>query len=443
MDGLEGSASLRTPEGPPGAPGDSQPGGVFSWGSAAGAAKQSAGEAAEAKTELARVVREAVALQLPEEAAVAGCPYPLSLRLHATYLLTLGADPFSLEAFFALPLKMGGAYWASTALWLLGLKSRKSQRLLAQAAWGGPHPVEAQQQQAEAPPEADGGISSAPNNIGALSLDSVLQSREDALSTWVLSCLQPCGGFGHERQQDAHLTATHYALLLLAGLGRLHLLPCPEETACWVRSLQGADGGFKGDEWGEVDSRFCYCGVGSLLLLGRLDDATAAKAVGFVRRLLNADGGFAWVPGGESHAASAFCCLGTLAICGGLWAVDRQQLARWLAERQTPAGGFNGRPEKAPDVCYSFWIFSSLQILGYGCWIDQHKLCRFILEAQDPEAGGIADRPGDVADPFHTFFGLAALGMLKASDALEQLHPVLALPLSVVRQLRLPKCTIC
>jgi geranylgeranyl transferase type-2 subunit beta len=31
----------------------------------------------------------------------------------------------------------------------------------------------------------------------------------------------------------------------------------------------------------------------------------------------------------------------------------------------------------------------------------------FICSPQDPDAGGIADRPGDMADVFHTLFGVA------------------------------------
>jgi geranylgeranyl transferase type-2 subunit beta len=35
------------------------------------------------------------------------------------------------------------------------------------------------------------------------------------------------------------------------------------------------------------------------------------------------------------------------------------------------------------------------------------------LHCQDPEEGGISDRPGNTVDVFHTFFGLAALSLLK------------------------------
>jgi len=57
-------------------------------------------------------------------------------------------------------------------------------------------------------------------------------------------------------------------------------------------------------------------------------------------------------------------------------------------------------------------------------WIDAEKLTGFILSAQvrfagllhkplmltfsqDSESGGIADRPGDMVDVFHTLFGVA------------------------------------
>ena len=60
-------------------------------------------------------------------------------------------------------------------------------------------------------------------------------------------------------------------------------------------------------------------------------------------------------------------------------------------------------------MCYSFWVLSALAILGKVPWIDAQKLEGFILSAQDPEAGGIADRPGNMVDVFHTHFGIAGM----------------------------------
>lgn len=44
-------------------------------------------------------------------------------------------------------------------------------------------------------------------------------------------------------------------------------------------------------------------------------------------------------------------------------------------------------------------------------WIDSQALQAFILRCQDEDDGGIADRPGDASDIFHTLFGIAGLAL--------------------------------
>jgi geranylgeranyl transferase type-2 subunit beta len=41
--------------------------------------------------------------------------------------------------------------------------------------------------------------------------------------------------------------------------------------------LQKEDGSFMGDKWGEVDTRFSYCGVSCLDLLNSLDKINKQK----------------------------------------------------------------------------------------------------------------------------------------------------------------------
>lgn len=60
-------------------------------------------------------------------------------------------------------------------------------------------------------------------------------------------------------------------------------------------------------------------------------------------------------------------------------------------------------------------------------WIDQGKLEEYILNCQDRE-GGISDRPGNVVDVFHTFFGLAALSLLNPEKyELQEIDPTYAI----------------
>ena len=42
---------------------------------------------------------------------------------------------------------------------------------------------------------------------------------------------------------------------------------------------------------------------------------------------------------------------------------------------------------------------------------------------KDPDQGGLADRPGDMVDVFHTVFGVAGLSLLKY-EGLEEVDPV-------------------
>lgn len=157
----------------------------------------------------------------------------------------------------------------------------------------------------------------------------------------------------------------------------------PHTVPTVVLSLQDpVRGSFAGDEWNEQDSRFSYCAVSCLSLLGRLDALDKAKTVRFLEACRNFDGGFGRVEGAESHAAygasrafpacrslhrgasltreprnfamfrghAVWTCVGALAMLDRLDLVDADTLCWWLCERQLPCGGLNGRPEKLEDV---------------------------------------------------------------------------------------------
>lgn len=132
-----------------------------------------------------------------------------------------------------------------------------------------------------------------------------------------------------------------------------------------------------------------------------------------------------------------FCCVGALAIANALNRIDVDTLAWWLCERQTKSGGLNGRPEKKSDVCYSWWVLSSLAMLDRLHWISKDALKVFILKCQDDEAGGISDKPGNMVDVFHTFFGVAGLSLLQAEPDLKPVDPMFALPVDRLKKIGL------
>lgn len=317
--------------------------------------------------------------------------------LHVQYVVGLSsADSF--EALVTEHLRMSGIYWALSAMSLMGRD-----------------------------------------------LEEEMKGAE--LVEWVLSCQHESGGFGGSVGHDAHLLYTLSAVQILAMLDRLDAVD-KDKISAYVAALQRDDGSFVGDEWGEVDTRFSYCALCCLAILGTLGDAgvDVEGATAFVGSCRNFDGGFGAVPGAESHAGQIFCCVGALAIGGGIAHCDADLLGWWLSERQCDSGGLNGRPEKQADVCYSWWILSALSILDKVDWINGDKLQQFILNCQDDESGGIADRPGNVADVFHTYFGIAGLDLLGyfrreehggAYGAYRSINPVYALPRHVCRRIGL------
>lgn len=208
----------------------------------------------------------------------------------------------------------------------------------------------------------------------------------------------------------------------------------PRRAHAVIANLQDQETGtFSGDEWGEEDTRFVYGAFNALSLMGLLHLVDVDRAVAHIVACANFDGGYGVTPGAESHSGQIFTCVAALAIAGRLELVDADRLGRWLSERQTPGGGLNGRPEKQEDSCYSWWVLSSLKIIGRAHWIDRDALIKFILSCQDTEGGGIADRPGDMVDVWHTCFGMTGLSLLEYPGTVP-VDPVYCMPRSTMER---------
>lgn len=129
------------------------------------------------------------------------------------------------------------------------------------------------------------------------------------------------GAFGAHPDHDAHIHPTLSAIQILVTQDALDRVDIPRVTKCEpclkiscnlicstdhsevILSLQQPSGVFAGDQWGEVDTRFLYCAVNALSLLGQLSQLDKPKTVNYIRSCRNFDGGFGSVAGAESHSA--------------------------------------------------------------------------------------------------------------------------------------------
>ncbi|CAL3962007.1 hypothetical protein PZA11_000706 [Diplocarpon coronariae] len=317
----------------------------------------------------------------------------LSISAHVSYIQSLDNRKDELEYHLTEHLRLNGLYWGLTALHLLK------------------HP--------DALP------------------------RKETID-FVLSCQAENGGFGAAPRHDAHILYTCSAVQIMAMVGgwqeleergvKVGQVGGRRAVGQWIANLQNRETGtFAGDEWGEEDTRFICSSLIALSLLKLLPLANVPLAVSYINSCANFDGGYGVSPGAESHSGQIYACLAALSIAGELRLVNKDRLGRWLSERQVEQGGLNGRAEKLEDVCYSWWVGSSLAIIGRLGWVDAEALVAFILRCQDPERGGIADRPGDVVDVFHTVFGIAGLSLLGFPD-LEEVDPVYCMPRKTIER---------
>ncbi|KAI9700603.1 MAG: hypothetical protein M1820_006757 [Bogoriella megaspora] len=297
---------------------------------------------------------------------------------HVAYIQSLDQRRDELEYWMTEQLRISGIYWGLTALHLLG------------------HP-------------------------DALPRDEVLN--------YVISCQRDDGGFGAAPGHDSHMLYTVSAVQILAMLDAIgefgeRVPGGTEKIGRFIADLQNRETGvFAGDKWGEEDTRFMFGALNALSLLHLMHLIDVEKCVEYVKACQNFDGAYGVCPGAESHSGQVYTCVGTLAIAGRLDVADIDALGAWLSERQLPNGGLNGRPEKLEDVCYSWWVGSSLAMIGKLHWIDKKRWSSFILQCQDPDNGGIADRPGDMVDVFHTVFGITGLSLL-GYPGLEEVDPI-------------------
>ena len=300
---------------------------------------------------------------------------------HINFLITLLNSKDSIEQMRTIPIRTNSIYWGLSALYLVG------------------------------------------------GLDRINKAE---IVDYLKKCQVPEGGFGGNIGHDAHIHQTLSAIQAIIILDAFDEFDF-EATVKWIASLQKEDGSFMGDKWGEVDTRFAYCAVCALKLLNRFDAVDLKKMVEWLKRCQNFDGGFGVVEGCESHAGQVFTVVGALAIAGAIDEIDKEGLGFWLSERQDQKGGFNGRPEKLPDVCYSWWVGAPIAMINKSNWVDADKLEEFVLSSQDSEDGGISDRPGNIADPFHTFLGIAGLSLFGKLDV-PHVNPIYALPDEVLER---------
>ncbi|KAK4111334.1 terpenoid cyclases/Protein prenyltransferase [Canariomyces notabilis] len=302
-----------------------------------------------------------------------------------------------------------------------------------------------------------------------------VSSYQEAVIETARSMQNDTGGFGGGNGQLSHMATTYAVVLALALVGGEKAFEVIDRRAMWrwLSSLKQPDGGFQVCLGGEEDIRGAYCAsvIISLLQLplnlapespAWTEDGSSDLLTGvaeYVRRCQTFEGGISGQPNAEAHGAYAFCALGCLALLdhpGRIFQryLDIPRLVAWLSSRQyAPEGGFSGRTNKLVDGCYSHWVGGCFPLIqaclnniasgndgteaaynaagtGASCTLppapetlfSREGLMRYILCCcQDQsERGGLRDKPGKMADAYHSCYVLAGLSSAQHDWDLEE-----------------------
>ena len=124
--------------------------------------------------------------------------------------------------------------------------------------------------------------------LGQLHLQDLEKSKE-----FVKNCLNSDGGFGGSPGHDSHLLFTLSAIQIYILCG-WSLEEIRVTTTNYILNLYNEENGsFAGDIWGEEDTRFVYCAISGLKLLGSMNQfKSVLKTLEYIQSCRNFDGGY-------------------------------------------------------------------------------------------------------------------------------------------------------
>lgn len=247
---------------------------------------------------------------------------------------------------------------------------------------------------------------------------------------FLAKCQSPDGGFGGGPGQYPHLATTYAGVNALCIIGTHEAYQVIDRKALkrFLTSLHGEDGSFSLHVDGEVDIRGIYCALSVAKLTNVYTPEMFKGSEDWIAKCQTWEGGIGGCPGMEAHGGYTYCGLASLVLLGKTDFCHLKSLLRWTVNRQMRLeGGFQGRPNKVVDGCYSFWQGGALSLIhailtkqrkvfNSNYWLfNQEALQEYLLICCQHPYGGLLDKPEKTSDMYHTCYALSGLSIAQNS----------------------------
>ncbi|XP_020292918.1 protein farnesyltransferase subunit beta isoform X1 [Pseudomyrmex gracilis] len=287
------------------------------------------------------------------------------------------------------------------------------------------------------------------------------KEEQSKIVGFLARCQSPTGGFGGGPGQYPHLAATYAAVNALCTIGTREAYNTIYRKSLkkFLSSLRGEDGSFAMHENGEADIRGPYCALAAAKLTNVYTPDMFKGTAEWIGKCQTWEGGFGGSPGMEAHGGYAYCGIASLVMLGRTELCHLPSLLRWIVNKQMRLeGGFQGRTNKLVDGCYSFWQGGSFPLISAilsnqdkslnvsDHWLfNQEALQEYILVCSQNPHGGLLDKPGKNRDIYHTCYTLSGLSIAqnspirtivgtKSLNRVELIHPTYNLQMNAANK---------
>uniref|UniRef100_A0A0M3IP57 Protein farnesyltransferase subunit beta n=1 Tax=Ascaris lumbricoides TaxID=6252 RepID=A0A0M3IP57_ASCLU len=248
---------------------------------------------------------------------------------------------------------------------------------------------------------------------------TVDESLTSSIIRFLKTCEWPTGGYGGGPGQYPHLATTYGAVMALVSIGTEEALASINRKTLhdFIMSVKEPDGSFHVHVGGEIDIRGSYCALAVASITNILDEQIAVNTDSFVISCQTYEGGFGGLRSCEAHGGYTFCGVASLMILGKSALMHTPSLFKWLAQKQmncqTYEGGFGGLRSCEAHGGYTFCGVASLMILGKSALMHTPSLFKWLAQKQMKFEGGFQGRTNKLVDGCYSFWQAAVFPMMQ------------------------------